>query len=92
MTGQRGNRLVEVRRCCWQLGHEFVDPAAVVQVDTDDLGWFDGSQVSRCVDPDRPTIASDQHVAVAANLGRITIEQNASNLSHGGTPLVDGSK
>ena len=38
----------------------------VVQVDADDLGRFDGSEVCRCGDRAPPTIAGDQLVAVAA--------------------------
>ena len=79
---QRGDRLVEVRRCRRELGHELLRAAVVVEMDADDLRRLHRRQVDRVVDPRLAAVAGHQGVAVAHHLHGRALEQDAAVLGH----------
>jgi hypothetical protein len=82
------DRFVEVGRGRGKSGHEFVHPAAVVEVDTDDLGRVDGCQVDGVGLGHRSSVGGHQARAVGANLHRVAIEEDSSELVHVALPNV----
>src|SRR5439155_23266981 len=77
---ERGDGLVEVRGRRAELRSELLDPAAVVQVDTDDLGGDDGRKMNGVSSADPTTVAGDQVVAVAHRRDGSAVQQDPSGL------------
>ena len=86
MAVERTDRLVEVGRSRRQLGHELVDPTPVVEVNADDLGRHDRSEMGGGLGSDGATITGDEVVTQDGDRRRVAVEQDSAVLGHGWLP------
>ena len=82
VSGERGDRFVEIRGCGRKLCHELLDAALVVQMHTDDLGRLDRGEVYGIFESDGATVASDEGVAVLDDFDWVTVEKNPAGFGH----------
>ena len=68
-----------------QLGHEFIHPTPVVEVNRDDLGRLYRWEMLCSVDPDTITVDGDQLVPLAMGRYRLTVVDDPSELGHCGS-------
>ena len=79
---ERGSRLVEVGRCWRELGHEFVDPAAIGQMGGNDLGGFGRWEMNSVFNRNPIPAGRDQLIALAMGLSWKVIQKDPSEFRH----------